>query len=65
MITPREGAQKVFYLATSPEVNDASGLYFENNQPRTPSEIAQNDALAERLWEESERLTKHTLNQRH
>lgn len=63
MITPREGAQKVFYLATSPEVNDATGLYFENNRPQTPSAKARNKALAERLWRESERLVERSPEQ--
>lgn len=57
MSTPAQGAEKIVYLATSPEVADLSGRYFENNRPRDPSALARDDALAERLWEESERLT--------
>ena len=57
MLTPEQGAQTIVYLATSPEVEDKSGLYFEKNQPKQPAPLALDDALAERLWTESVRLT--------
>ena len=56
MISPEEGATRITYLAASPEVDGKTGLYFENNQPRPPSELAREDALAARLWKESARL---------
>lgn len=56
MISPAEGAQTVTYLATSPEVEGKTGLYFEKNKPKEPSKLAQDDAAAQRLWDESARL---------
>src|SRR5699024_10934713 len=56
MIPPGEGAQRLVYLATSPDVDGLRGLYFEANQPKTPAAMARDDTLAERLWHESERL---------
>lgn len=58
MITPEQGAQAITYLATSPEVEGKSGLYFEKNRVKAPSRLAQDDALADRLWSESARLVK-------
>ncbi|HYM51463.1 MAG TPA: SDR family NAD(P)-dependent oxidoreductase, partial [Candidatus Limnocylindrales bacterium] len=57
MISPAQGAQTIVYLAASPEVADLSGLYFDKNQPRRPSRLAQDDRLAARLWDESARLS--------
>lgn len=57
MISAAEGAQTIVYLASSPQVADISGQYFDHNQPKRPSRLAQDDALAARLWEESLRLT--------
>jgi hypothetical protein len=33
-------------------------LYFEKNRPKFPSRLAQDDAVAERLWDESVLLVK-------
>lgn len=57
MTTPAEGAEKIVYLAAYPDVAELSGLYFEKNRPKEPSKLARDDAIAERLWVESERLT--------
>jgi retinol dehydrogenase 14 len=58
MISPAAGAATIVYLAASPEVADMSGLYFEKNQPKPPSRLAQDDTLATRLWEESSKLVR-------
>ena len=58
MISPAAGAETIVYLAASPEVAQESGLYFEKNQPKSPSRLAQDDALAVRLWDESAKLVK-------
>ena len=58
MITPAAGAETIVYLATSPEVEGKSGLYFERNRPKFPSRLAQDDAVAQRLWAESARLVE-------
>jgi len=57
MSSPVEGAARITYLAASPEVAGISGCYFEKNRPRAPSELARDEALGERLWQESARLT--------
>ena len=56
MISPAEGARRITYLAASPEVEGKTGLYFEKNRPKRPSQLAQDDAIAARLWAESARL---------
>ena len=56
MISPAEGGRTITYLATSPEVEGVTGTYFENNEPKRPSELALDDDLAERLRQESLRL---------
>lgn len=56
MISPAAGAETIVYLATSPEVEGVTGLYFEKNRPRSPSRLAQDDSVAHRLWDESARL---------
>jgi NAD(P)-dependent dehydrogenase (short-subunit alcohol dehydrogenase family) len=60
MITPAEGSKTITYLATSPEVEGKTGLYFEKNRVREPSKLALDDLLAARLWDESARLVKLT-----
>ncbi len=56
MISPAAGAETIVYLATSPDVEGMTGLYFERNRPKAPSRLAQDDALARRLWDESAHL---------
>jgi NAD(P)-dependent dehydrogenase (short-subunit alcohol dehydrogenase family) len=56
MITPEAGGATIVYLATRPEVVNTTGEYFEKNQPRQPSRLARDDALAARLWGESAKL---------
>jgi NAD(P)-dependent dehydrogenase (short-subunit alcohol dehydrogenase family) len=57
MISAEKGAQTVIYLARSPEVEGASGWYYVDCHPVTPSAEARDGATARRLWEVSERLT--------
>jgi retinol dehydrogenase-12 len=52
------GAETLVYLASSPEVAAVSGVYFRDCRPGTLSAEAQDDALAQRLWQESERLSQ-------
>jgi len=55
-ISPEKGARTLVYLATSPEVAGITGGYFTRCALKTPSETAQNDAAARRLWDETARL---------
>jgi retinol dehydrogenase-12 len=50
MRTPEEGAQTSVYVATAPEVEGMTGLYFSDSKPAAPSKAAQDDAAARRLW---------------
>jgi NAD(P)-dependent dehydrogenase (short-subunit alcohol dehydrogenase family) len=54
--TPEKGAETLVYLATSPEVANISGQFFQNCRPGTLSAEAQDDAVGQRLWRESERI---------
>ena len=56
-ISPEKGAQTTIYLASSPEVEGVSGLYFSKCKPETPAPAGRDEAAARRLWEESEALT--------
>jgi NAD(P)-dependent dehydrogenase (short-subunit alcohol dehydrogenase family) len=53
---PEPGADTVVHLAGSPAVANVSGGYFYNSREITPSPAAQDDATAERLWQESEKI---------
>lgn len=55
MISPQKGAQTITYLATSPEVEGKTGLYFEKNKPKTPAPLARDEALVEQVWALSEK----------
>lgn len=55
-IAPEESAEALVYLASSPEVAQMTGQYFNQSRLSTPSEEAQDDTIAKKLWVESERL---------
>ena len=55
-ISPRRGARTSIFLATSPDVAAKTGMYWVRSKPGHMSRHARDDAAAERLWDESERL---------
>jgi NAD(P)-dependent dehydrogenase (short-subunit alcohol dehydrogenase family) len=55
-ISPRRGAKTSIYLATSPDVAGKTATYWVRSKPGHMSRHARDDAAAERLWDESERL---------
>lgn len=57
-ISVEDGAKTSVYLASSPEVAQTSGLYFDKCKPKTASKLALNDTVAEKLWTLSESLTQ-------
>jgi NAD(P)-dependent dehydrogenase (short-subunit alcohol dehydrogenase family) len=57
-ISQERGAATTIYLASSPDVADVSGAYFYKSVREMPSREAQDDAVAKRLWEESERIAQ-------
>ncbi len=56
-ITPEEGARTTIYLATSPEVEGRTGLYFVKQKPAASSPESLDDATARKLWDVSAKLT--------
>jgi len=56
-ISAEEGGQRIVQLVMSPELSGVTGQYFENGKPVDPAPLARDDAVARRLWQESERLT--------
>ncbi|XP_052749303.1 retinol dehydrogenase 13-like [Galleria mellonella] len=61
--TPWEASQTSIYLAVSPEVADVSGRYFSDCREKEPSKLSQNHELAKKLWIESEKLVKYSLQE--
>ncbi|GJD37848.1 SDR family oxidoreductase [Methylobacterium bullatum] len=47
---PADGAATSLHLATSPEVNGVSGLYFSKRRPVPTSRHGRDQALQERVW---------------
>lgn len=54
MLTPEKGAETSIYLASSPEVENVSGEYFNKKKIALTSLQAQDADVAERLWQVSE-----------
>jgi NAD(P)-dependent dehydrogenase (short-subunit alcohol dehydrogenase family) len=55
-IPPEKSAEAIVYLASSPDLAQTTGQYFNQSRLSTPSEEAQDDTTAKKLWGESERL---------
>jgi NAD(P)-dependent dehydrogenase (short-subunit alcohol dehydrogenase family) len=51
-----DGAKTIVHLAAAPELATTTGAYFAECREIEPSVAAQDDAAAQRLWQESERL---------
>jgi retinol dehydrogenase-14 len=49
MVSSATGGERITYLATSPEVEGSTGGYYEQNKLKEPSDVARDDAVAERL----------------
>jgi len=56
MKTPEAGAATSIRCATDTALANVNGRYFVNERERWPSRVAQDEALAARLWEESEKI---------
>jgi NAD(P)-dependent dehydrogenase (short-subunit alcohol dehydrogenase family) len=55
-LSAEEGGATLVQLAASPELEAVTGKYFEKGQPIAPARLAQDPALAQRLWEVSAAL---------
>jgi NAD(P)-dependent dehydrogenase (short-subunit alcohol dehydrogenase family) len=58
---PAQGAATSCYLASHPSLAQATGLYFVDCNPAEPSALQKDPALAARLWQVSEELTRPYL----
>ncbi|GHO93545.1 retinol dehydrogenase [Reticulibacter mediterranei] len=56
-ISPEKGASTSLYLASSSDVANVTGKYFEKSQSHPSAPISYDEALQHRLWEESIKLT--------
>ena len=54
MISTEEGAATTLYCATSPEVSNQTGLYYDKCRVKEPGKAGQDVALAADLWRRSE-----------
>ena len=54
MISTEEGAATTLYCATSPDVSNETGLYYDQCRVKQPSKVGQDAALAAELWRRSE-----------
>ena len=61
-ITPEEGARTSVYLASSPEVEGVTGNYYTKCRAVSVSAKARDDAIAQRLWDESDQLLASALD---
>jgi len=52
-----QGSKTSVYLATSEDVDEVSGKYFVNQKTSSPSQVAYDIAVQDRLWKISEELT--------
>jgi NAD(P)-dependent dehydrogenase (short-subunit alcohol dehydrogenase family) len=58
LLTPEKGARTTVYLATSPEVEGVTGKYFDKSREKKSIPESYDLAIAKRLWEVSEELTR-------
>jgi len=56
LISSKSGARTSIYLASSPEVAEATGGYYVRRKPGRMSKYARDDDSARRLWDVSEKL---------
>ncbi|HQT83021.1 MAG TPA: SDR family oxidoreductase [Candidatus Paceibacterota bacterium] len=54
LISPAQGAETSVYLATSPEVAEVSGAYFDKKKAVPASPLADDKESAEKLWDIAE-----------
>src|SRR6266705_386149 len=58
MTTPRQGAETIVYLASSPDAKSLSGEYLEKLKVKKSSDESYNEEIAQRLWDVSAKLTR-------
>ncbi len=58
LVGPEKGAETSLFLATTPEPAPFHGAYVINKRIAEPDQMARDDELGERLWQESARLVR-------
>ena len=58
MTTPRQGAETIVYLASSPDAKDLNGEYLEKLKVKKSSDESYDEEIAQRLWDVSAKLTR-------
>ncbi len=57
MVSTEEGARTSLYCATEPSIAAHSGRYYDKSKEARMNPLAEDDALCERLWQESAHWT--------
>jgi NAD(P)-dependent dehydrogenase (short-subunit alcohol dehydrogenase family) len=57
MLTTEQGAETTLHCATSPDVAADDGLYYDRCKTKAPSALAEDAALAKKLWAKSVEYT--------
>ncbi|MEK7128799.1 MAG: SDR family oxidoreductase [Patescibacteria group bacterium] len=60
-LSVKRGAETSVYLAVSPEVEKITGEYFEDKKIKKSSSLSKDNALAEKIWNFTEKLVGRTL----
>ncbi|GHO89235.1 SDR family oxidoreductase [Dictyobacter formicarum] len=63
MLTPEKGAQTSIYLATSPDVANVTGKYFEKSKATPSSKASYDEQAAKKLWQITEQLIEQKSTQ--
>ncbi len=58
MTTPKQGAETIVYLASSPDAKDLNGEYMEKLKVKKSSDESYDEEIAQRLWDVSAKLTR-------
>jgi retinol dehydrogenase-14 len=56
MKSPTQGAATSIHLASAPDLDRTTGLYFANSKPKRSSKRSYDESVAARLWEVSAAL---------
>ena len=54
MLSNEEGAETPLYCATAPELATTSGRYYDRRREVRPNPLAEDEALANELWDRTE-----------
>ena len=62
MTSPEKGAETIVYLASSPDAGNVNGEYWEKMKVKKSSDESYDEAIAQRLWDVSAKLTHLSLD---